>query len=164
MHIAAGLLAAILGVCVLVSWGLRPVGLVSSKLAGAMRYNVALCFLIGGLGLISMARGGAEKLIRACSATILIVSGLTTVQFFIRFFFGRDGFFPGFMKNVDGDVWGVLMPANTAACFLLFGIALWRMTMPQSNRTLRGLAYLGSLILATSLVFLLGHAGRLDSA
>lgn len=163
LHFIAGLAAAALGVAALGSL-LHPSALMVAKHALTVRQISALCFLISGLGLISLANAGAQTIIRACSATIIGVSGVNTFLFFIRFVFGGHAPVLGFVKDLDRYLSGASMPPNTATCFLLFGIALWRMTTPQSSRTLRGLAFLASLIMATALVFLLGHVGGLDSA
>ncbi len=156
----AGVLSAALGLVVLCGWYTHNLLLLRlSPTFVAMAYDTALCFLLCGLGLVSVTRidrPGARGLAALCGVGTVTVGLLTLSEYLFGVSLGLDELM---MKSYIRS--GVTAPGRmafcTALCFCLIGMGL---LLIQSRRfPLRPLliALLGSVVIGLGTVALSGY-------
>ena len=91
-----------------------------------MVMNAALCLLLSGAGLFA-ARGKHYKITRACATVVLLVSGLTLLEYALGRSLGLDGLFGEQNLNLAADHPG-RMAITTAGALFLAGISFLHMT------------------------------------
>ncbi|MGH6946618.1 MAG: PAS domain S-box protein, partial [Kiloniellales bacterium] len=115
-----------------------------------MKLNAALCFLLGSgplFAILIWKRGQVQVLVRqALSLAVAIIAGLTLFEYMTAIDLGIDQLLVADTSAVEGSPPG-RMQLLTAACFLLYGIA---MTLPgrytaRYDRISTGLLALGLL-------------------
>lgn len=145
-------LVSLLGLAVMAGWWLRLASLVQ-VLPGAvaMQFNTALCFLLCGVGTLGMEHGKALAA-RIAGAGVLLIAGLTLIQYLTGASFGVDELFFRHWLTTRTTHPG-RMASATAMAFLLYS---WVLLVGNRDRVSVGLALVSSLLCAQ--VLLLGGA------
>ncbi len=125
MTYGVGCITVLLGIMVLISWHWHVFFLIQiSPDWIPMQYNTAICFILCGLSLIALNKS-AIKISRMLSFSLLILSGLTVLQYFLNHDFGLDRLFIRLFVTTLIHHPG-RMSLNTAFSFLFIGlILLW---------------------------------------
>lgn len=120
---AAGSLSLLLGLLVMAGWHtghilLPPALLIQGEL---VRYNTGLCFALGGLALLLLARENLAGA-RICGLLIAMVGLLTSCEYIFGLNLGIDELL--FSGRQPAPAVPLRMAPNTAASFFLLGGAL----------------------------------------
>ncbi len=162
--LAAGGLAAALGLTVIVGWYLRSPTLVQVLPSLApMQYNTALGFLSCGLGLASLGLGHRSAA-TAFGAAGGLLGFVTLLQYLVGGDFGIDRLLMEPFTTVKTSHPGRMAP-NTALAFAISGAAVTiagRMDARSPKATLLGI--LGAVVLALGVLALVGYAVGLRAA
>lgn len=123
LALLAGAGAALLGAIVIVGWYSQQPSLIQILPQFVpMQYNAAMGFLGCGLGLIATARG-YRLVTYLLSALVLMIGGLTLIQYIAAVDFGIDQLLMEHYITVETSHPGRMAP-NTALCFTLTAIGL----------------------------------------
>jgi signal transduction histidine kinase/ActR/RegA family two-component response regulator len=151
----AGGVSGGLGLVGLIGWYLHNVALVQVVPAFApIQYNTALCFLVGGVSLLALARRLPR--LTAVGGTITTVVGLMTLsEYLFDVNLGIDQFL---MPPVVTALQPERMAPNTALSFALFGMALVMMSRTSPRKqSLLIIGPIGAIVLALGLVACIGY-------
>ncbi|CAA7626065.1 PAS domain S-box protein [Magnetospirillum sp. SS-4] len=160
----SGILAAALGLGVMVGWHARLASLIQ-VLPGLvpMQYNTALGFLLAGAGLVALATG-RNRWSPGFGAPVALIGGLTLIQYLLALDLGIDEILMTHYVSVDTSHRGRMAP-NTALCFVLVGMALTvGGAAPRARRGLMAVGWLGSLAAGLGLVAFSGYLTGLPTA
>jgi PAS domain S-box-containing protein len=164
LAIGAGVLAAALGLIVLAGWYTHIVALVQlHPQFVAMQPNAALCFLLGGVGLLG-AVAGRPALSIACGGSAAASGALTLAQYTIGVDLGIDTLILAPWTTVGASSPGRMGP-NTALSFVLSGAALVVACAPlplQWRSFLVGIP--STVVVALATVALFGYASGMTAA
>ena len=159
-----GLISLALGILVLFGWYTHSTTLIQVHPSFvAMQYNTALGFLICGMGLIA-ANLAKLRTVQFSSAFLLLLSGLTLVQYIFGPDLGIDQLLMEFYVDVNASNPGRMAP-NTALCFFLVGLSLFvsiRLQKLKASANILGL--LGGLIFALGSVAFTGYVIGVETA
>jgi PAS domain S-box-containing protein len=160
-------LAATLGALALLGWVLHAPALKGLLPGGtaAMKANTALCFILTSVALwLASAEAGARKARRfasACSVLVLLVCGLTLVEYLSGWNLGLDEALVKDASSSAASYPGRMAP-NTAAAFLLLSTALVLLLAKPHRRRLTGAALLGALTALLGLFAVAGYLGNVS--
>lgn len=159
-----GAIALILGAVVILGWHMQNQTLVQILPSFApMQYNTALCFLLSGIGLLSIVRK-KHKIGLISGICVTFISLLTLLQYMFNINFGIDQLFMEHNITTKTSHPGRMAP-NTATCFILTGTALIAnfalARFKVKNHVLRTL---GAIILALSSVAFCGYFVSVEAA
>ncbi len=128
-----GALCVLLGLSVVIGWHTHNEALVQVRPQYTpMAYNTALCFVIGGAALLSLALG-RRHVAGAGGAVVATMGALITIQYVSGLDFGIDRFLVEPYITVESQNPGRMAP-NTAICFSLAGVALAVMGWARRQR------------------------------
>lgn len=155
--VACAAFSALLGTAVLLGWHLNIAALIQVMPQFApMQYNTALGFLVSGIGLFAVVKK-LSHISLACGSVIVLLGGLTLLQYIFSMDLAIDQFFMDGYINVKTSHPGRMAP-NTALCFILTGITLLLFSVSKINTTNHVLIELLSLlILALSTMAFIGY-------
>lgn len=159
-----GISVAMLGLIVVVGWHLHIPTLIQILPTYApMQYNTALSFLLCGLGLLSLTREWRHWG-SICSIVVMGIGVLTLCQYTFGTNFHIDQLLMRHEIQIHTSHPGRMGP-NTAASFILMGIALGIMSRPvQRAACLLTTGVCGMLIFAIGVIALVGYLTGLQSA
>jgi PAS domain S-box-containing protein len=145
---------ATMAVVVIVGWTARiPILTTFLPDGPPMVMNAALCLLLSGAGLFA-ASGKHYKITRVCATVVLLVSGLTLLEYALGCSLGLDGLFGKQNLNLAVDHPG-RMAITTAGALFLAGISFLHIT---GRRTFHWLfAFSGGSILVPALLPLFSY-------
>lgn len=125
MTYGVGCITILLGIMVIIGWHWHLLFLIQiSPDWIPMQYNTAICFILSGLSLIALNLS-TIKISRMLSFSLLVIAGLTILQYFLNHDFGLDRIFIRFFVSTLVHHPG-RMALNTAFAFLFIGlILLW---------------------------------------
>ncbi len=156
---AAGGLAVSLGLTVLVGWHTHNNALLQIRPTWiAMVYNSALCFVLSGSALLTLAAGaGGGRPALACGAVVLAVGGLNVFEVATGVDAGIDGLFMEPYNRLHTPHPG-RMALPSAVCFVLTGSALLAASgvAPRRARP-ASVAVLGSVVVGLGTVAVTGY-------
>lgn len=120
--VAVSLIVALVGLSVLIGWKTENYALVQLHPSWVpMQFNTALCFLLSGVALLGFTL--QRSWCRAIAWSILVVAGLTGLQFVLRVDLGLDQLFHDHSVTTKTSSPGRMAP-NTALCFVLLSLCL----------------------------------------
>ncbi|CEG58442.1 sensor domain-containing diguanylate cyclase [Legionella fallonii] len=126
-----GCITVFLGMAVIIGWHWHLLFIVQiSPDWIAMQYNTAICFILGGLSLIAL-NTSAIKISRVLTFSLLILSGLTALQYFLNHDLGLDRLFIRLFFTTLVHHPG-RMALNTSLSFLFIGLILLWFTNPYA--------------------------------
>ncbi len=159
-----GGLSLLLGAIVLVGWYTHNQSLIQINPDFVpMQYNTALGFFVGGLGLITLGLGKL-RIVLVCGFFILLLGGLTLIQYIMAVDFGIDQLFMEHYIEVKTSQPGRMAP-NTALCFLLTGATFLACTIRFEFRHMGSfIGILGVLITGLGFVALTGYFLQIETA
>ena len=162
MMIGTGGFSAILGALVLVGWHIHSEGLTRMLPAlEPMPYNNALGFILGGVGLMTIAFGKV-RITMVCGILTAIVGALTLITSIL----GVE-WFPMWPEALRETPNTGLTPSSVAVCFTLMGAALLGMSqLAKFKPTMRLpliLRGVGLGILAWGMLGFLGHLTSIET-
>ncbi|ADI38493.1 putative sensory histidine kinase [Waddlia chondrophila 2032/99] len=130
--IILGLIAALMGGSVMLSWHLHRLKFIEAhSYFTTMPYNTALGFFLGGLS-CAIFKSGWRKTALAMAWCVALIGYLTLLEYILGFDFGIDQVFVNDTNPYKGR-----MAPNAAVCFSFIGTALifvfntWRFEMRQ---------------------------------
>ncbi len=163
LSIVGARMSALLGLIVLFGWYTHNEILIQfSPSFVPMQYNTALGFLLCGLGIFFIDRKN-HNIGVACGSLVLLLGLLTLLEYILGLEFGIDQFLMEHYLAANTSHPG-RMPANTALCFSLAGIALILVSInkvPKNHSLLIGIS--GSLILGIAIIALSSYMVRLKT-
>lgn len=125
---SAGCLTIMLGIAVIIGWHWHDLFIIQiSPEWIPMQYNTAICFVLGGLALVAL-NGGAIRTCRALNFFLLLLSGLTFLQYALNHSFGIDQLFIQPFMATFTDYPG-RMALNPSLSFLFIGFTFWLLTI-----------------------------------
>lgn len=161
--LAIGALVFALGGLVLTGWVAHSEFLVRILPdAPPMRFNTALLWLLSGGGLMALARQRLW-LARAQGAAITLAAAVTASQYFLGFSVGIDNLILQDWSAVAYNPPGRMAP-NTGICFILVGICLTSLALPdRSRRRSLAVCLCGSAVAALGTVTAFGYLAGHDA-
>ncbi|MBF0463104.1 MAG: PAS domain S-box protein, partial [Magnetococcales bacterium] len=127
-----------------------------------MQYNTALCFLLSGVGLLSIPMGWL-RLAQGCGMAIGVLGILTGTQYILGVDFGLDQLFMHHYITVKVIHPGRMAP-NTTLCFTLSGMGLVMASARKARwRTWEVVGLLGTVTATLGLVAVIGYLTDLES-
>ena len=152
--------SGLLGLTVLAGWHLQLPTLVQvhPELV-PMQYNTALGFLLGSAGFIALLFE-KRSLTLGLSIMLLLLAGITLLQYVLDADFGMDQFFVQAYITVKTSHPGRMAP-NTAVCFILIAAILNYLTSAGRHKPLLTsllTSIVGAIAMASFLDYLLGAA------
>ncbi|MDM0065070.1 ATP-binding protein [Variovorax sp. J31P207] len=123
-----------------------------------MTRNAALCFMLCGVALWILARGGPRWTVVACACVVGLLAALTLCQIFLRLDIGIDELLGSSYIAVKLVRPGRMAPV-TAACFLMAAIGLGLAPRTLSKLSALWLGIDGSIIAALGLAATVGFWG-----
>jgi two-component system NtrC family sensor kinase len=139
----------------LTGWYMHNVALMQAVPAFVpMQYNTALCFLVGGMGLLALARRLPR--LAAVGGTIAAVIGLMTLsEYLLAVNLGVDQLLiPSAVAALQPE----RMAPNTALSFALFGMALVMLSRTSPRKqSLLIIGPVGAIVLALGLAACIGY-------
>ena len=149
--------AVVLGGLVQLGWHAHLDWLLQVQPAYApMKYNVALCFLLYGIGQLLQA-AGYLRLARAAGAVIVMIAGLTLVEYILNADLGIDELFADAYLTVQTFHPG-RMSTVTAVAFLLGGGALLVQTWRTVSFRIPVVVLLNALVVAIGASIVLAYS------
>ena len=162
MAVAGGLVAS-LGLTVLVGWHSHNNALLQVRPTWiAMVYNTALCFLLCGAAILSMALGRARPAL-ACGAVVMVFGGLNVFEITTGIDVGIDKLLMDPYNRLHTPNPG-RMALPTGVCFMLTGLAFVAVSgvVPRRARPVT-VAVLGSVIVGLGTVALTGYLFEMNT-
>jgi len=146
----SGLCVAVLGTLVIIGWYIHSETLIRvTPSFSSMKYNTALCFILSGLGLISLIRH-FSKGCAVISFLIALLCGLTILEYMTGLSFDIDQlFFYDYIRE-GGSIPGRMAP-STAFCFFSFAVSLILLSFSRSRHRFWAAGFLGTVIFAIGL-------------
>ncbi len=149
---AAGLALILLGGAVVAGWLTGRMALVQLRPQfAAMQVNTAVCFVLSGAALLSLALGG-RRIAIALGALTAALAGLTFAEYLFGLDFRIDGLIlPGLVSGAEGS--SHRMAADTALALLAAGLSLVGFSrLPAVS------GFLAALVLTVGSAWALGYA------
>jgi methyl-accepting chemotaxis protein len=155
--VPAGALCAALGLTVIVGWHTHNTEILQIRPTWiAMAYNTALCFFLGGVGLLSLVFGRGRAAL-VCGVVIVVFGSLNLIQYLSGVELGIDELFMEAYDRVQTAHPGRMAP-STGICFVLAGVALLGAGGLVSTRARPlAVATLGSIVAALGAVAFSGY-------
>jgi len=159
-----GIATTLLGIVVIFGWYTGNITLIQVLPQFVpMQYNTASGFVLAGSGL-SLISLGRQKAARVAGFLAFAVGVLTLFEYVANADLGIDELFMKHDITVATSHPGRMAP-NTAACFLLVGLALWlRPPGWAEGRVSMARVFLSSLAFGLSVVALAGYTTGLETA
>jgi PAS domain S-box-containing protein len=162
--IVTGGLSFALGLLVLGGWYTNNATLVQiAPELLPMQYHTALCFLLGGLGLLLLAARRLSWLAAACGIIVALIGLLTLGEYLLGVNLGIDQ--PVMRAPATDSIWppGRMAP-NVALCFALAGLALLILSRAKRPAQLFLItAPFGAVVLSLSLAAGIGYVTGLET-
>lgn len=152
-----GLLAALLGLGVIVGWHFGVLSLVQ-MLPGqvAMQYLTAICFLLGGLGIIFHACGWPRFLVGGFGIAVAFIGGLLSLEYALGLKWNLDGLL-SILPSLPGHP-AQRSSAPTAVGFTLSGAAIFILSLNLPARFRRlSIWILGTITLVLCVMVIVGY-------
>ena len=158
-----GAMLVALGGMVMTGWWIRSEVVVQIRPDFTpMQFNTALCFLLGGAGLLglSLRRPGAVLM---CGCAVGLIATVTMVQYLTGLSLGIDELFVDHFTTVETSHPGRMAPNTTfafmlAAAFLLLSVSPWRRRLSINLMLLASPAIVG-----LSALSLVGYAAGIEA-
>jgi sensor domain CHASE-containing protein len=153
-----GVVAALLGVTVLIGWYLHLPALIQLRPGFApMQYNSAVCFILAGCAVLSLSFGRRSRLPATLGFLVTAIGTATLAEYLSQIDLGIDqALFHSYIT--DGISCAGRMSPVSAFCFTLAGLAFLCLTVRAAAGWRSPVAgSIASIIVSISLVALLGY-------
>lgn len=161
VHLAS-ILCASIGIAVLIGWYTHtPLLYQIYPELTPMYFNTALCFILLGLGMFLLPTP-YKKMVFLPAVFIIIISGLTLLEYLLSVDFGIDQLFFKTYYNIPDNAPGRMSP-NSALSFLICGTDIALLSFNLSKRRYCLVLLLGIGVLALASISLLGYAAQLPA-
>ncbi|MFC7290558.1 ATP-binding protein [Hirschia litorea] len=159
----SGWLSLLIGIFVLGGWFLKYTPIIQLPPSFAiMQFNTALCFVLSGVGLLSL-HYERYKIVFFASLFVWCIAATTIYQYLSNTNVGIDLLFMKYYPIPNAAFPGRMSP-NTSICFLLVGGALISQVFFNTYRHIQTISrVLGSLILAFGVVAFIGSIAALET-
>ena len=164
IHRLSGFLCCLLGLSVLIGWYTQSAALIQiSPHWVPMQFNTAFCFVLSGIGLLSLYYQ-RPRLSLVIGLVLLFIALTTLLQYLSGANVGIDQFFVEHYITTNTPYPG-RMSAITAVCFTLSGLAFaLAHIMPRKTYKKAVVRLVGVAIVILSLIALIGYVRDVDAA
>ncbi|WP_155724070.1 ATP-binding protein [Bdellovibrio bacteriovorus] len=160
LHLIFAFITLALGLTVMTGWWTKNLTIVQIHADFApMVFNTAFCFTVFSLGLLFSDRKN-QTFSKVCSAIVLVVSGLTIVQYLTGVNLGIDKLFVDPFVSV-GSVISGRMAISTAICFIMISLSRFFKKRDFSSHII--VVTVSSLVIGFSLIGIFGYAFGFNS-